>query len=84
MVIFKDVSTKLKVSFLLVKRSSKCLKSGPSVKYLNDDLVRYFAVRQAPFPMSTSHPPDVIHMVNESRPFPFFTILVLCIIMSAN
>ena len=36
-------------------------------------------------PMSTSHLPDVIHVIGVSRPSPFFAALpLLCIILNAN
>ena len=50
-----------------------------------DDSVCCFGSWIPPPPMSTSRPPDVIHVMNAPRPSPFFTGLPLpCIIVNAN
>ena len=35
-------------------------------------------------PMSTSHPPDIIHVIGVPRPSSFFTAPLPCIILNAN
>ena len=67
---------------LLISRMS----GGPGYRLsaLWWSLIRYLSADTSP-PMSTSHPPDVIHVISVPRPFPFFTTLLLpCIILNTN
>ena len=85
-----ELQTRVRASFLLVElstveycRSRESLGSWPSLERLMMKSSTLFEC--GPLPMSTSCPPDVIHVIGVPRPSPFFATLPLpCILLNAN